>query len=234
MHVRNAYPVTLFTGKQVPEQPGDRLVVLRWKGDSKTGRQAASARCFSVPRFQPSLVVGQEKWEAMLIAAFEDLQKEIAHKYVTSELERNGGSCNDIPSVYLSEDTVLEYFNAQESDEDGRGKISAAQIAVWYESNLKDRVIHRISEKHGFQAEGYSMTTEDLKKCQQAANTYKAVMERLASPKPSVDVATAIQLRKVVEFFPDWEKDGIAGKLVRKLDGIINPKAESVVTLESL
>ncbi len=236
-HIRTAHPVMLYiAGKSQPETGLDRLVVLTWKGNKTTGREAHSARCLSVPVWTPRLDGDDKHFSDLLVDAVETRQKAKAHAYVTNMLETNGGVCNDIPADVLSPETILADFFAEESDSDSsRGKLSGAQIGAWFKEVLQPLMEAHLADKSGWLADGYQMSEEQAKKLSQAANGYRACMERLASPTPKVDVPTAKQLLKAVELLGgDSDRDMVARKLARKIEVIINPPVEKVVTLEML
>lgn len=229
-YVRKSYVVTLWTGSQKPEQNGDRLVVLSWKGNSKTGRKAHSARCFSVPMFQPSCVPEYREYEEMLVDAFEGWQKKIAHEYVSGVLEK-GENCLEIPAELLSKESVRKYFEAETGESEGssRGKLSGEQIAGWFNAKMKDVIIAKVAEGKGWMEEGYELSEKELKVCEQAANGYRVVMEKLAAPSPKVEKKAAEALKKAIELVGSEEEivngdDGVAKKLWKKIDRILNPE----------
>jgi len=237
VHVRTRHPVSLWTGTQKPETNADRLIILGWKSNEKVGRKAHSARCISVPLFQPSLGSDGEKWSDILIDAVEKMQKEIAHEYVTECLNANGGVCNDIPADLITPDAVLKRFNEQEAGEDSsRGKITGEQIKGWFSETLQPFVVKKLAENAGLLADNVEFTEEQLKEIQQQANLYRSTLERLAAPVPKIDVQTAKTLKKAVELLPveQRETDAVAKKLGKKLEAIINPPEHKIVSLASL
>ncbi len=232
-HIRTNHPIRMWTGKQEPETALDRLVVLTWKTNKETGIHH-SARCFSVPMWSPQLMGQDTGFIDMLIEAFEARQKAIAFEYVTKMLDTNGGVCNDIPAAILEPQAVLAHFIAENEENDGsRGKLSSKQIAEWFEATLKPLVQVKIMEVKGWGENGNQITEEQLKKLDQSANGYRATLEKLASPKVTITVDTARMLQNAVNLLGN-EKDIIARKLDKKLERIINPPQESIVTLESL
>lgn len=235
VHVRTAHPVGMYTPKSKPETSLDRLVVLSWKGNTKTGREAASARCFSVPIWQPDLSGNDKDFMEILIDAVEQRQKQVAHKYVSEMLESNRGVCNDIPASLLEPKNILALFLNEDSDDGSRGKLSGEQIKIWFQEVLSPVIQAKIADTKGWLVDGFNMTVEQVKSLEQASNGYRATMERLAAPQPKVDVNTAKQLQKAIELLGEVrESDMVARKLDRKLEAIINPPEDKVVSLELL
>ena len=91
-----------------------------------------------------------------------------------------------------------------------------------------------LAEKKGGQEA--DMNDANMKVREQSANVYRATMEKLAAPKPSVNIDTAKLLKKAVELLPEdiLKADYIAGKITAKLEAIINPKETIEAMLESL
>jgi hypothetical protein len=237
VHIRQAYPVRLWTGKQGTELPGDRIIVLSWKGNTKTGREAHSARYISIPEWSPDLTGNDKAYVELLIDAVEMRQKLTAHKYVTMMLEKNGGVCNDIPMELIEPKQILADFLSEESDSDSsRGKLNAEQIMSWYKENLSHLVMLAIAEKSGMiTLESKELSKEQEKKLEQMSNGYQAVLSRLAAPTPKVNISEAKQLKMAIELLGDAkDTHNIARKLERKLDNIINPPEEKQISLASL
>jgi hypothetical protein len=227
----------MWTGKQGTELPGDRIVVLGWKGNTKTGREAHSARYISIPQWFPVLNGEDKDFVDILIDAVEMRQKATAHKYVTMMLETNGGVCNDIPAELLEPRQILAEFLSEESDSDSsRGKLNAKQIETWYEETLSHLVMLAIAEKSGMiTLESKELTKEQEKKLEQMSNGYCAVLARLAAPTPKVNISEAKQLKMAIELMGDAKDTNIiARKLERKLETIINPPEEKQISLASL
>jgi hypothetical protein len=235
MHVRNAYPVSMYiAGKSRTEQPGDRLIHLVWKSNTKEGRVAHSSRCLSVPMWQPLLTGEDTAFLDMLRDAFEDRQNKIAHRYATMMLDSNGGVCNDIPAEYLAAETVLADFIEEQERDSTRGKLSGDQIKEWFEVTLRPLIEAKIAENNGWMEAGFQMTTEHEKKVRQVASGYRATMEKLAAPKPNMEIKTAKQLMKAVDLLPTIQNDPVGMKLKGKIDRILNPPAEEAITLADL
>ena len=236
-HIRTHHPVSLYIAdKSKPETSADRLVRLGWKSNEKTGRVAHSARCFSIPVWQPDLSGNDKAYLDILVEAVELRQNQMAHKYVTQMLELNNGVCNDIPAELLTPEAVLIQFNSEEASGDSsRGKLSGDQIGNWFNEKISGLFIEAVAEKKGWTAEGYQVSEKQLKELEQTANCYRATLQKLAAPTPKVDVSTAKQLRKAVELLGDGRKnDVIARKLETKLEAIINPPEEAKITLDLL
>lgn len=231
-HTRTHHPIRLWTGKQVAESPLDRLVVLSWKGNKTTGREAHSARCISIPNWTPNLEGKDIAFVDLLIDAMEERQRLAAHAFVTESLGR-GDMCNDIPAAMLDPDEMLKQFEIEQEEGDGkRGKISSAQIGAWFNDVLGPLVQHSVAVKQGWLADGYDMTEDNAKKLQQVANNYRATLEKLAAPKPSVDVNTGLALQKAMSLLES--EDGISRKLMKKIDRIINPPVTEDIALDAL
>lgn len=233
-HVRKNHPLSLYiSGKSKPESGLDRLIVLGWKSNTKTGREAHSARCFSVPMWSPKLEGEDKGFIELLVSAFEERQRKTAHTWVTEFLDTNGGVCNDIPAEILEPNKILSDFLSEDSEDGGsRGKLSGDAIGAWYTEKLAPMVMLAVAEKKGWMVEDYQMTAEQEKQIQQTSNNYRSLLERLAAPSPKVDISTAKALRKAVELLGE-AKDIIATKLDRKLEAIINPPVgtESLIDL---
>lgn len=239
MNDRKNYQVSNYVaGKSKVENATDRLLVLTWKGNKTTGREAHSARCISVPGWVPQLAGEDREFIDMLIDAFQERQKKIAHTYVSEWLDQagNNGMCNTIPADVISPESVLENFQNEDVEDGSRGKLSSDQIKGWYEEKLKEVVIFTLASKKGWMVDSYQLTEAEEKQLVQASNGYRATLERLAAPSPRVDMNTAGMLKRAVELLPvqDRENDLVARKLVRKLDAILCPKKESEITLDSL
>lgn len=236
-HVRTHHPVSLYIAdKSKPETSADRLVRLGWKSNEKTGRVAHSARCFSIPIWQPDLSGNDKAYLDILVEAVELRQNQMAHKYVTQMLELNNGICNDIPADILSPEAVLAQFNSEEASGDSsRGKLSGDQIKVWWEDKVSTIFQATVAEKKGWLVEGYQASEQQVKELEQTANCYRATLQKLAAPTPKIDLATAKQLRKAIELIGEERKqDVVARKLDAKLEMIINPPEESRITLDLL
>jgi len=231
-HTRINHPVGLWTGKQQPETALDRLVVLGWKGNKTTGREAHSARCFSIPTWIPNLTGDDRQYIDMLVDAMEERQRLTAHAYVTEVLNR-GDVCNDIPAALLEPSAILADFEMeQEQGDSNRGKISAAQIGAWFTATLDPLVQASVAAKNGWLEDSYTMTEADAKKLKQVANNYRATLEKLAAPKPMVDINTGLALQKAMALLES--EDGISRKLAKKIDRIINPPVTEEITLDAL
>lgn len=234
-HTRTHHPIRLWTGKQQTETGLDRLVILSWKGNKTTGREAHSARCVSIPMWTPELSGPDKDFVDILVNAVELRQKATAHAYVTNMLETNGGVCNDIPAELVSPQAILSAFLAEDTEDNSRGKLSGEQIGGWFVEKLEGLIHMSIATSKGWLEDGYQMSPEEEKKLKQASAGYKATLERLAAPQPRVDISTAKALRKAVELLGDArEMDTIARKLERKLEAIINPSKENDFSLEEL
>jgi hypothetical protein len=235
-HTRTNHPLSLYdANKSKPETAIDRLVVLSWKGNTKTGRVAHATRCFSLPSWTPQLSGDDRDYVEILIEAVFQRQKATAHKYVTEILDE-AGICNDIPASLLEPSAILTAFLDEENEDTSRGKLSGEQIAAWYEDKLAPLVSYTISEKQGWLVDGYQMTKEQEKTVMQASNGYRATLARLAAPQPKVEITLAKQLQFALGLLgtKECETDIVARKLGRKLEAIINPPAESLITLASL
>ena len=228
MHIRTKHPVMLLTDKSQPETNADRLVILRWKGNKETGRVAHSARCFSVPIWQPALSGTDHHYLPMLVEAFNERQRQIAHKYVTAELDRNGGVCNDIPADLLEPAKVLEDWEADETDTDSRGKLSAEAINAWFDARLSDVLQLALLARMTFAPE--LSEDQQVAKIKQSANNYKKLLAMLAAPSSSVTIDQAKLLNKAIQLLPNEVKpqDAVYGKLNKKLTGIIS-KGENLL-----
>jgi hypothetical protein len=237
VHVRTHHPISMYiAGKSKAVESGDRLIVLGWKSNEKTGRKAHSARCFPIPQWQPELTGKDADFVEMLVDAVEQRQKLAAHSWITEQLDINNGVCNDIPASMLEPRTILSQFLDEQENDESRGKLSAAQIGVWFNEKLASLVMMTIATKKGWLEDSYQMTVEQEKQVEQATNGYRAVLERLASPKPVVTIEMATQLKKAVELLPEADRcmDVVARKLDRKLVSIINPPAEKQISLMDL
>lgn len=235
MHIRSNYSISMYiAGKSHTEQPGDRLIHLVWKSNTKEGRVAHSSRCLSVPMWQPLLTGEDTNFLDMLRDAFEDRQNKIAHRYVTTMLDSNGGVCNDIPVEYLAPETVLADFIEEQETATNRGKLSGDQIKEWFEVTLRPLIEAKIAENNGWMEAGFQMTEEHEKKVRQIASGYRATMEKLAAPKPLVEMKTAKQLMKAVDLLPSITSDPVGMKLKGKIDRILNPPVEEMISLADL
>lgn len=233
-HVRKNHPVMLWTGKQTAETGLDRLCKLTWKGNSSTGRVAHSARCLSIPVWQPNLSGDDAAFLPMLIDALEQRQNKIAHAYVTMMLDTNNGVCNDIPADILEPAVILADFMSEESEDGSRGKLSGDQIKAWFDDRLREVVQYKIASNQGWMEEGYTISSDDERKLNQTANQYRELLTRLAAPKPNVDIKSAKVLQSAIDLLGDAKNaDSVAIKLQSKITNILNPKDE-VITLEML
>lgn len=233
-HTRTRHPLSLWTGKQVAETGLDRLVVLTWKGNEKTGRVAHSARCFSVPRWTPELDGKDKAFVEMLVDTVEQKQKATAHKYVTEFMASNNNVCNDIPAEILEPNKILADWLEEDNDDGSRGKLSGDAIGAWFTDVLSDMVMASMADKNGWMDQGYQLTDAQTKTLKQNANSFRVTLERLAAPQPNVNIETAKVLKKAVDLLGDT-KDTVAKKLDRKLDAILNPVVkESGMSLADL
>jgi hypothetical protein len=223
-HVRTAHCVSLYiAGKSQPELPNDRLVKLGWKSNEKEGRKAHSARCFSVPMWQPNLSGPDVAFLPMLIETVEDWQDKTAHTYVTMMLAENDGVCNDIPADLLDPRNILAAFMEEQEKSTERQRLSGDQIKAWYNENLSELVQLRVIETKGWT----EPSAEQVKQAEQAANQYRAVLEKLAAPSPSVTIDTAKAVQTALRLYgaDNIARDSVASKLEAKLERIINPPA---------
>jgi hypothetical protein len=227
-HVRTSYPLTPYNGKQVPEQPGDRLVVLTWKSSEKTGKIAWPSVCFSVPSWVPELIGADCEYLPMLIASFEARQKSIAFQYATEMLGKDG-RCMDIPADTVSNDVVLLDFIEEQEKDEHRGKLSEEQIKTWFAQTMEPMLIIKLAEAKNWIADGYEMSEQEHKKLKQSAANYRALLQKLAAPTPDVTTDTAKQLKHALNScgVVDGQLDQIANKLNKKLDKIINPMRQA-------
>lgn len=232
-HVRSHYPVKTLTEKSVPEMAGDDLIELRWKSNEKAGRKAHSSRCVSLPAWQPSLDGIDKSYLPMLIEAFNGHRKAIVHTYVTGLLEGGQVEGLDIPAEMVTPAAILEAWEADDKD-GSRGKLSKLGIETWFEDRIRDMLVVTLADKNGIDPE--LMTEEDLARFSKSADNYKRVLAMLASPTASVKIDQAKLLVKCVDILPTDARssDPVYTKLAKRLDGIINPRKDSVELLESL
>lgn len=233
-HIRTHHPISMYIAGKSTAQHGDRLITLSWKGNKTTGREAHSARCFPIPQWIPNITGPDAKFLEMLVDTVEQRQKQVAHAYVTMMLDTNGGVCNDIPADMVSPEAILAAFEMEDAEDGSRGKLSAEQIGSWFTERLAPLVMLKVMENKGWDVEP-SLTSEQEKQLQQSANSYRAVLQRLAAPQPKVDVNTATMLKKSVELLgEERNNDTTARKLSKKLDIIINPPDSAEISLASL
>lgn len=235
-HVRTYHPIALYDAKKsVAESAADNLVILGWKGNEKQGRVGHLARCFPCPKWFPELMGDDKEFLDILVDAVEARQKLTAHKYVTEMLDR-GEKCLEIPAYLLEPRQILADFQEEQENGDGRGKkLSSLEIKVWFQEKLAETVQMQIANAKGWLEDGFQMSPEQLKSCEQTSNLYRSLMEKLASPAPKIEVRNAIQLQRAIGWLgSEGEKDMIAIRLGRKLESIINPPKEKEVFLDDI
>lgn len=221
---RETIQVRLWTDKAMPEFPGDRLVVLRWKGKADGSRVAHTARYVSVPAWSAKLEGADRQFLPMLQEAFETAQKEMIHFAVTERLNRG----EEVTALSASEFTPEMILADWESKDNGSGesrvKLSKDAINAWYDATLNDVLIVTLADKQGI----VDLDESSLAKLQRSSDNYKKVLGLLASPKPVVTVDQSKLLMKALDLLPGElrNKDAVLNRMVRKLEGIMSREGD--------
>lgn len=219
---RKTIGVHMYHDKAQVEFPGDRLVVLRWKGNTTTGRVAHSARYVSVPVWSPKLEGQDRAFLPMLQEAFEQAQKEMIHAKVTDALERKEQITALSASEFTPEMILADWESKEGAGGESRMKLSAEAIKTWYDSTLNDVLVLTLAERQGLEAD--SLDEAGLVKLQKASDNYKKVLSMLASPKPVVTIDQSKLLMKALDLLPMEMrgKDAVLARMVKKLEGIMS------------
>lgn len=221
---RKTIQVRAWTDKAMPEFPGDRLIVLRWKGKSDGSRTAHAARYVSVPVWRPELTGKDEAFLPMLQEAFDVAQKEMIHFAVSERLNR-GEEVTALSAAEFTPDMILADWETKDNGSgESRVKLSKDAINAWYDATLNDTLIVTLADRQGIT----DLDDEGLAKLQRSSDNYKKVLGLLASPKPVVTVDQSKLLMKALDLLPTElrTKDAVLARMVKKLEGIMSREAE--------
>lgn len=213
------FPVRFFTDSCKADNEYHRLVVIRWKErkDTTTGKTipAKAARCVSIPRIP--IMVEPAPLTLALQDAFEELQKKAITEIIEEAIANNDASPY-ISASDITPEAVASYFSRIATS----GRLSNEAIKSWFDASLSDTLTLAIANALKVSD---TPTQMEADKINAHVNEYRSAIVALASPRASLPIKVATQLKSVIA---KATPDEMTAKLNAKLDAFLTPKEYSI------
>lgn len=218
--MNNNHSVVEYTAGVTKPLKDQRLSVLFWKTDKTSGVKRES-KCVSIPKLAAS-DISQEQLVAMVPHVLE-LLVVAQNKIIREAVESKGAST--ILGADITVAKCIEYLNEVGSGADSQ-RLTSEVITSWYTEVIEDQVMLAVSEKLGI---GDNPTDEQYQKVEAICSKYKETIGKLASGSFKLPKDYAVLVKKVISFAP--ADDAIAGKLIGRLDSMINKSEDLLLAL---
>lgn len=178
--VCHVYPFTDALNSVVKN--GYRNVVIRWKSrKDDTGKviPAHTPVLVSVPLYEVQCTNGN--LQGMLQDAYNTQIDLLVRSYIEHEITSNYNlTAYGITEELLNANNVVLYYEAQNADGRGAGKLSSKGIAEWFSTSLENKLASAFISKSGIQEN--DLTVDQITKLEGAVSRYRDSMMKLAAP----------------------------------------------------
>ena len=213
--VSNIHAIIPFVAKKTAAFSEQRLSVIGYKTDKKTGIKPASV-CASIPVLSvrdcsPDQLV---KFYPVLTKLIQQTQDSIVRELHESKQTQVRDDQIDIPAVIA--------FLEEESQ---GGRLTKDIVSRWFVEVLVEPLTLAVADKLGMPDD---LSEADKGKLEGIINSYSASFQAMAGGKTAFSVEKARSLLKVLALLEDAENDSLAPKFSKKLNDMISAQ-ESVL-----